>query len=141
MAKFIYDKIIYRHGVFGKLKVDGGSEFKKKIITELKKLGITRTVISVYNARVNNMVERGYQLIIRVLITLSEGSKRPWVDLLNWVLFVDRTIVHGPTGFILFYMVYGREVVLLVKTRYLTWRTFGWDKVNSREKFFKLRAR
>ena len=141
VAKFIYDEIICRHGVFGKLKVDGGSEFKKKVITELKKLGIARTVISAYNARANGMVERGHQPITQALITLSEGSKRPWVDLLNWVLFADRTTVHGPTGFTPFYMVYGREAVLPVETRYPTWRTLGWDEVNSRKKLLELRAR
>jgi hypothetical protein len=60
VTKFIYNKIIYRHGIFGKLKVNGGLKFKKKVIMELKKLGITRIMIFVYNTRVNDMVERGY---------------------------------------------------------------------------------
>lgn len=38
-------------------------------------------------------------------------------------------------------MVYGREAVLPVKTRYPTWRTLGWDEVNSRTKLLKLRTR
>jgi hypothetical protein len=58
VAKFIYNKIIYKYNVFGKLKVDGNLEFKKKVIIELKKLGIIRIVIFVYNIRVNNIVKR-----------------------------------------------------------------------------------
>ena len=60
VIKFIYNKIIYRYSVFGKLKVDRGSEFKKSIITEFKKLEITRIVISIYNTRANSIVKCKY---------------------------------------------------------------------------------
>jgi hypothetical protein len=60
VTKFIYNEIICRHGVFGKLKVNGDSEFKKNVITELKKLGIARTVISAYNIRANSIIKHGY---------------------------------------------------------------------------------
>ena len=38
-------------------------------------------------------------------------------------------------------MVYGREVVLLVKTRFPTWRTLGWDKVYNRVELLEMRIR
>jgi hypothetical protein len=141
IAKFIWTDVICRHGLFGKLKVDGGSEFKGAVIKELNKLGIRRIMISAYNAKANGMVERGHQPIASALIALTMGGKKPWVDLLPWVLFADRTTVHGPTGFTPFYMVYGREAVLPVETRFPTWRTLGWDEVHDRSTLLQLRTR
>jgi hypothetical protein len=41
---------VYRHGLFGYLKVDGRAEFKGVVIQELNKLGINRIVILAYNS-------------------------------------------------------------------------------------------
>jgi hypothetical protein len=38
-------------------------------------------------------------------------------------------------------MVYGREAVLPVETKYPTWRTLGWDEVHDRSTLLELRAR
>ncbi len=43
-----------------------------------------------------------------------------WVGNLPAVLFVERTTVYGPTGYTPFYMVYGREPILLVESQFLT---------------------
>jgi hypothetical protein len=141
IAKFIWEEIICRHGLFGQLKVDGGPEFKGAVIQELNKLGINRIVISAYNSKANGMAERGHQPIVQALIALTMGGKKPWVDLLPYVLFADRVTVHGPTGFTPFYMVYGREAVLPVETRFPTWRTLGWDEVCDRETLLELRTK
>jgi len=52
--------VICWHSLFGKLKVDGGAEFKGFIIKELQKLGICKIIISAYNAKANRIVERRY---------------------------------------------------------------------------------
>ena len=141
VAKFIWEEIVYRHGLFRHLKVDGGAEFKGAVIQELNKLGINRIVISAYNSKGNGMIERGHQPIIQALIALTMGGKKPWVDLLPYVLFADRVTVHGPTGFTPFYMVYGREAVLPVETQFPTWRTLGWDEVCDRKTLLELRTK
>jgi hypothetical protein len=58
VAKSIHQEIICRHGVFGRMKVDGGVEFKGAVIQELRKLEIRRVMVSAYNAKANGMVER-----------------------------------------------------------------------------------
>jgi len=141
VARFIWEDLICRHGLFGKLKVDGGSEFKKDVIKELEKYGIHRVVISAYNSKANGMIERGHQPLIAALIALTNGGRKSWVPFLRWVLFADRTTIHRPTGFTPFYMVYGREAVLPVETKYPTWRTLGWDEVHDRSTLLELRAR
>ena len=143
IAKFIWTEIICRHGIFGVLKVDGGSEFKGDVIKHLAELGVRRIQISAYNSKGNGGIERGHQQIVDGLLALTEGGKKKWVDLLPTVLFAARTSVHGPTGYTPFYMVYGREAVLPVETQYPSWRTLDWDTVElgDRAKLLELRSR
>ena len=142
VAKWVFEDIICRHGLVGELKVDGGAEFKgEELVEMLKKYEIKRLVISPYNAKGNGGIERGHQAFISALLTLTDGGKRPWIDLLPWVLFAERTTIHGPTGHTPFYMVYGREAVLPIETKYPTWRTLGWDEVVDRETLLMLRTK
>ena len=57
------------------------------------------------------------------------------------VFFADYTIIYALTGCISFYMVYSKEVVLLVETRFPTWRTLGWDEVHDRAELLEMRTR
>ena len=59
MIKFIYNKIIYKYKVFGKLKINKDLKFKKKII-KFKKLNIIRIIIFIYNIRINNIIKYKY---------------------------------------------------------------------------------
>ena len=43
-----------------------------------------------------------------------------WIINLAIILFIDRTIVHRPIKYTLFYIVYGREPILLVELRFPT---------------------
>lgn len=72
---------------------------------------------------------------------MTEGGKKKWTRCLEAVLFADRTTVHGPTGHTPFYMVYGREAVLPIETKYPTWRALAWEEVRTREELLTLRAR
>ncbi len=75
VSRFIFNNIICRYSVFGKVKINGGLEFKGSVIAELRKLGIYRYVISVYNSKANRIIERGYQSIIIILIIIIKGGK------------------------------------------------------------------
>ena len=141
IAKWVFEDIICRHGLVGEMKVDGGPEFRGPFLAALEKYAIHRLVISPYNAKGNGGIERGHQAFIAALKTLTDGGKLGWVDFIPWVLFADRTTIHGPTGYTPFYMVYGREAVLPIETKYPTWRTLGWDKVLDRETLLLYRTR
>ena len=60
VAKFIYNKIIYKYNVFKKLKINRNLKFKKKVIIKLKKLNIIKIIIFIYNAKVNNIIKYKY---------------------------------------------------------------------------------
>jgi hypothetical protein len=47
-------------------------------------------------------------------------------------------MVHGPTRYTPFYIVYRREPILLVEIRFLTWRTIFIEEVTDRSKLLKL---
>ena len=141
VADWIWENIICRHGIFGRLRVDGGTEFKGAVIRELKRRGVKRVSISAYNAKGNGMIERGHQPIVQALLALTVGTNKKWVNFLPQVLFADRTSVHEPTGWTPFYTVYGREPILPVETEFPTWRTLAWDEIQDRASLLAMRAR
>jgi len=71
---------------------------------------------------------------------MMNGGIGNWVSNLPAVLLADRTTVHQPTGQSPFLLVYGREAVLPVELRYLTWRVLDWEKVRMRGDLLALRA-
>ena len=83
------------------------------------------------------MIERGHRPLKDALSKLGND----WVKNLTAVLFADRTTVHGPTGYTPFYMVYGREPILPVESRFPTWRTLFTEEITDRSKLIELRAR
>ena len=117
VAKFIWEDVICRHGVFGRMVVDGGGEFKGEVIEILQKYGISCVKISAYNSKANGVAEGGHKPLINALMKLSEGGVKKWTRYLHAVLFADRTSVHGPSGHTPFYLVYGREAVLPVENQ------------------------
>ena len=117
--------------------LDRGGEFKAEVIDLLNKWGVERIQISAYHAPANGMIERGHRPIKDALSKL--GAK--WDENLAAVLFADRTTVHGPTGYTPFYMVYGREPILPVESKFPTWRTLFTEEITNRAKLIELRAR
>jgi hypothetical protein len=80
------------------------------------------------------MIKRGHRPLKDALSKLGDD----WVTNLAVVLFADRTIVYGPTGYTPFYIVYGREPILLVELRFLTWRTIFTEEITDRSKLLEL---
>ena len=141
IADFIWQDVICRHGIFGRLTVDGGAEFKGEVIKILRKYGVKRVQISAYNAQANGKSEGGHKPIVNALIALTEGGRTKWPRHLHSVLFAERTSVHEPTGHTPFYLVYGREAVLPIEAKYPTWRTLDWSSVHTHEELLVVRAR
>lgn len=141
VANFVWKELICRHGVFGEIRVDGGPEFKAEVITELRKLGAGRRIISAYNSKGNGMAERGHQPVIDALLALTDGGKKSWIPFIPWLMLTLRTMVHAPTGYTPFYLTHGREAVLPVETRYPTWRILDWGKVHDTASLIAMRTR
>jgi hypothetical protein len=141
VAKFLWEDIICRHGLFGDLVVDGGSENMKDVIALLNKMGANRIRISPYNSRANGTIERGHRTILAALSKMTNGGLKHWRQYLHSVLLAERITTHRPTGIDPFSLVYGRECVLPAESKFPTWRVLEWDKVRDRADLIALRAR
>jgi hypothetical protein len=60
IIKFIYNNIIYKYKIFGKLKINKDLKFKENIIIRFKKLNIIKIIIFIYNIKVNNIIKYKY---------------------------------------------------------------------------------
>ncbi len=66
------------------------------------------------------MVERGHKSIVDALAKMTNRGLGNWVRNLSSVLFVERTSVYQPTRRTPFWVIYGREAVLLIKLKFWT---------------------
>ena len=76
VVQFLWEDIICRHGCFGKLVVDDGSENKDAVQELALRYGIKRVVVSAYHPQANRMIERGHKPIVDALAKLSEKAQR-----------------------------------------------------------------
>jgi hypothetical protein len=68
------------------------------------------------------MIKRGHKPLINSLSKIIKGEKdrKKWRIHLYLVLFINQTIINSIIGYTLFYLVYNKEAILLVKGRFLT---------------------
>ena len=71
---------------------------------------------------------------------MTEGGDKNWVRNLPAVLLAEHMTVHGLTGKTPFLMEYGREAILLIELKHLTWRVLDWGNVTSRGDLLAVRA-
>ena len=62
------------------------------------------------------MIERGHQPLKDTLFKLGDD----WIINLIIILFIDRITIYRLIKYTLFYIVYGQELILLIKLRFLT---------------------
>ena len=86
------------------------------------------------------MVEWGHNPITEALACMTDGGIGNWVANLSAVLLADRMAIHQPTGWTPFFMVYGREAVLLVELWHLMWRVLDWERVKDRSELIAIWA-
>jgi hypothetical protein len=78
IKNFIYEDIICRYGIIGRMVVDGGPENKNVAEALLEVSKITRVKISPYNSKANGIVERGHRPIVDGLSKLTNGGFKKW---------------------------------------------------------------
>jgi len=137
VAKFLYEDVICRWGVFGQLSVDGGGE-NADITAALAELyNIKRVVASAYHPQGQGLIERGHKPIVDALAKM-DGL---WLDNLHTVLWADRTTVKRPTGMTPARVICGYEHVLPIELCIPTWQTLPWQTVRTTAELLALRAK
>ena len=141
VAKFIWEDIVCRHGVFDKLIVDGGPENKGLVKEFARRYGIKRIVVSAYHPQANGMIERGHKPIVDALSKMTAGGQGNWISNLPAVLLADRATTKTTTGQSPYYLLYGNEPVLPIELRYPTWRILDFQHINDTSDLLAVRAR
>jgi len=140
IAKFLYEDVICRHGLFQKLVVDGGPENKAITETLADRYGIRRVVVSSFHPEANGLVERGHAPIVNSLSKMSGGAAR-WVRNLATVLWADRTTVRRSTGLTPYEVEYADRPILPIELEIPTWAIMNWKAVKTRDDLIATRAR
>ena len=115
VAKFFWEDVICRHGIFGQLTVNGDPENKDVVEQLVADYGIKRVVISAYNFKANGMIERGHSPIVNAFAKMTDGGEGNWVQNFYAVLWADRTTVRKSTGYTLFYLNVSSEPILPIE--------------------------
>ena len=95
---------------------------------------IQRIQVLAYNPKANGIIERSHGPIKNALSKI-EGK---WTVNLPAVLFANRITTNASTSYMPFYLVYGRELIFLVETRYPTWRSLFTEEIENRSKLIQL---
>ena len=141
VADFLWEDVICRHGCFGKLIIDGGSENKEAVAELARRYKVKRVVVSAYHPQANGMIERGHKPIVDALSKMSDGGSTNWVRNLPAVLWADRSTVRTSTGLTPYYISCGSEPDLHIELEIPTWRILPWNEVHSTADLLAVRAR
>jgi hypothetical protein len=86
VAKFLWEDVICRHGIFKQLTVDKSPENKDVVEQLATDYGIKRVVISAYNSKTNGIIKRDYPPIVNTLAKMINGGEGNWIQNLYAVL-------------------------------------------------------
>ena len=122
VTDFLWEDVICRHGRFGKLIIDGGSDNKDAVAELAQRYVIKMVVVSAYHPQANGMIERWHKPIVDALSKMSDGGFASWVRNLPAVLWADRSTVRTSTGLTPYYVSCGNEPVPPIELDVPTWR-------------------
>src|SRR6266498_1005815 len=118
VSKFIYEKIICKHGCPQVLQNDRGTHFVNKIIQDLsEKFRIKHRLSTPYHPQINGLVERFNQTLCEKLARMAKEMTM-WDEFVDPALMAYRITKHVITGVTPFLLVYGREAVLPIDELY-----------------------
>jgi transposase InsO family protein len=132
-AVSFFTDIIHRFGVPNSIITDNGSQFTgRKFLEFCDKYHIHVDWAAVAHPQTNGQVERADDMILQGLkpriFDRRNKSGRKWLQELPSVIWGLRTTPSRATGFTLFFLVYGAEVVLPTDLEYGSPRVKGYDK-------------
>ena len=90
-AKFIYEEIIYRHGIVNVIHSDQGTHFVNELIKRLtERFDMKYHKITAYHPQTNGLVKRFNGILKQTLAKISAGVE-DWNDFLATALFAHRS--------------------------------------------------
>ena len=105
----LVDEVFLRFSPPEQLHSDQGRQFESVLIAEVcKLLQIRKTRTTPYHPQCDGLVERFNRTLLSILATCAEGHPFDWEQQLQKVCMAYNTSVQSSTGFIPFYLMFGR---------------------------------
>jgi hypothetical protein len=118
VAKVLVKEWFQRFGVPEKIHSDRGRDFEGHVVANLcAAYGIKKTRTTAYHPQGNGQCERFNRSMHDLLRTLSQEQKKKWPQHLPEVVQAYNTTPHGTTGFSSYFLLFGREPILLIDLR------------------------
>jgi hypothetical protein len=116
VVSFFYKDIICHHGCPKEVLTDRGTHFVNEMLDSLcQELGVKHRLSTAYHLQTNRLVERFNRTLCEALAKYANENKNDWDVYLSSVLFAYRTKKHNTTRYKPFYLIYGRDAILLIE--------------------------
>ena len=114
-ARVLFDHFFAHYGFPSKLHSDKAQNFESKVIQHLCKVaGIKKTRTTPYHPIGNAQAERLNQTLLRMLGTFDPAKKSDWKSYVLPLVHAYNATKHDSTGFLPFYLMFGRHPRLAV---------------------------
>jgi transposase InsO family protein len=124
VVKFVWEQIICRFGLPGKIVSDNGTQFAGNPFRSwCIELEITQIFTSVAHPQSNGQVERMNRSIVEGIKACLEGHAKCWLEEIPSVLWAIRTIEKTSHGHTPYSLTYGSETVIRAEIGIPTHRT------------------
>ena len=130
VIKFLQEDVIYRYGYFRKLIINSSPK-NDGLVTELVEKYFERVVILAYYLQANRIVEHGHQLIIDVLVKITNSSKGLQTKNLAIVLQANQVTVQVSTRMSPYYVLYRSKAILPIKLKVLIWHVLPQQHIST----------
>ena len=119
-VKVFYEHFIAVFGASARLLSDRGANFTSTMVEELcATFGIQKCQTTTYHAQCNGQVEHFHQTLFRMIGKLARDKKAQWEQHLLELLQAYNSTRSAVTGFLLHYLMFGRQPHLLVDYYFL----------------------
>ena len=119
VARVFLNEFVARYGVLYILHTDQGTNFESNLFKELcKMLGISKTHTNPYHPQCDGQVDRMNRTIIERLVLNTANPTDTWDLNLGLALMAYRSAVQTSTRFTPHFLIYGREMRLIIDIMY-----------------------
>ncbi|GJW56044.1 reverse transcriptase domain-containing protein [Tanacetum coccineum] len=134
VKKFVWDNIVCRFGLPGKIISDNGKQFRDNPFKDwCENLCIRQCFAFVKHPQANSLVERANRSLGEGIKPRLEERSKNWLEEVSHVIWAHRTMIKSSNEETLFLLTYGAETVIPVEIGMPTLRTAEVDMIKNNE--------